>query len=79
MTHDFDGLSAPARRALAGGGYKTLADLAKVTEADLARLHGMGPNGLKTLRDRLAQAGLSFGRPVSPHPPASVHRPGTNS
>jgi hypothetical protein len=37
------GLSQPALRALAGAGYATLDQLAKVREADLAKLHGMGP------------------------------------
>lgn len=60
MSTDFDGLAAPARRALAKGGYETLADLARAREADVARLHGMGPGALKVLRERLARAGLSF-------------------
>lgn len=60
MSTDFDGLAAPARRALAGGGYRTLADLARAREADVAKLHGMGPHALKILREKLAEAGLSF-------------------
>jgi hypothetical protein len=57
---DFDGLAAPARRALAGAGYKTLADLAKVREADVARLHGMGPNAMTKLKAKMAERDLSF-------------------
>lgn len=59
-TTDFDGLAAPARRALASGGYTSLADLAKATEAELAALHGMGPNALGKLKARLAERGLAF-------------------
>lgn len=51
---DFDGLAAPARRALANGGYKTLDDLAKSSEADVAKLHGMGLNAFKLLSSKLA-------------------------
>ena len=37
------GLAQPALRALAGAGYAKLEQLAGVSEADLASLHGMGP------------------------------------
>ena len=54
------GLSAPARRALAGAGYSRLEQLARVSEADIKRLHGIGPNALKQLRNALEAKGLSF-------------------
>jgi hypothetical protein len=54
------GLAAPARRALAGAGYTRLAQLSKITEAELIQLHGIGPNALKTLRRALADRGLAF-------------------
>jgi hypothetical protein len=54
------GLSQPALRALLGAGYTSLAQLAAVSEADLLRLHGMGPKGTRLLREALAAAGLSF-------------------
>ncbi|MFO7544056.1 MAG: hypothetical protein R6W77_01010 [Trueperaceae bacterium] len=53
-------LTAPARRALAGAGITTLEDLSAHREADVAALHGMGPNALTTLREALAAAGLLF-------------------
>lgn len=53
-------LSAPARRALAGAGIETLADLATHSEAEVLALHGMGPKAMTTLRQALAEAGLSF-------------------
>ena len=57
---DFPKLGAPAERALAHAGYVKLIQLTKITEADLSRLHGMGPNALGRLREALALKGLSF-------------------
>jgi hypothetical protein len=54
------GISAPARRALAGAGYTQLDQLCAVSEAELRRLHGMGPKALGLLREALAANGLSF-------------------
>jgi predicted Fe-Mo cluster-binding NifX family protein len=56
----FDGLAAPARRALARAGYTTLAQLSKAGVAEVAALHGMGPNAIALLRRKLAAAGLAF-------------------
>lgn len=53
-------LAAPAQRALAGAGFTRLEELAKVSETDLKKLHGIGPNALKKLRDALEAIGLSF-------------------
>jgi DNA-directed RNA polymerase alpha subunit len=53
-------LAAPARRALAGAGYTRLEDLTQVTEAEVKKLHGMGPNAVEALRNALAERGLSF-------------------
>lgn len=65
ITH-FPKLAAPAQRALAGAGYTHLEQLTKVTEAELGKLHGMGPNALKTLRQALADNGLSFATDTQP-------------
>ena len=54
------GLAAPARRALAGAGYSRLEQLTKVSEAELKKLHGMGPKALGQLRQALSAKGLSF-------------------
>lgn len=51
-------LAAPAVRALSGAGYHTLNDVANVSEAELASLHGFGPNAQKQLHQALADAGL---------------------
>jgi len=65
------GLAAPAVRALNGAGYHTLKDVANVSEAELASLHGFGPNAQKRLSLALADAGLcdSVGtKPTDPGP-----------
>ena len=54
------GLSAPARRALVGAGYVRLEQLTRVSEKEIKRLHGIGPNALKQLSYALGTQGLSF-------------------
>jgi hypothetical protein len=54
------GLSNPARRALASAGYKRLERLSAVSENEIGRLHGVGPNALAKLRSALAARSLSF-------------------
>jgi hypothetical protein len=54
------GLSQPALRALAGAGIETLAQLSKFREAEIRKLHGIGPTALEKLRRALAQKNLSF-------------------
>ncbi len=54
-------LAAPARRALNGAGYHRLDQLAGVPEAEIAKLHGIGPNALSQLRRALEARGLAFG------------------
>lgn len=53
-------LAAPAARALNGAGLTSLASLSRVREADVAALHGMGPNAMGILKAALKQAGLAF-------------------
>ena len=54
------GLSQPALRALAEAGITRLQQLTTVSEANLRRLHGMGPKGIDLLRSALAARGWSF-------------------
>lgn len=54
------GLSKPAQRALAGAKVSSLKQLAAKREADISALHGMGPNGVATLKAALKAAKLSF-------------------
>jgi len=58
----YAGLAKPAQRALANAGIKSLAQLAKKSEAEIAALHGMGPTALATLKRTLAANSLSFSR-----------------
>ena len=53
-------LGAPAERALANAGIKSLKHLTKFSEAEIKQLHGVGPNALGKLRQALAEDGLSF-------------------
>ena len=53
-------LAAPARRALANKGIKTLQQLSKFNEAEILALHGMGQNAISKLRSALEANGLSF-------------------
>ncbi len=53
-------LAQPAQRALAGAGIQNLEQLARFSEAEIRRLHGMGPKALVQLRRALADHGLSF-------------------
>jgi hypothetical protein len=55
-----EGLAKPARRALAQAGFTRLEQFTKVTEADVARLHGMGPRALRQIREALAANRISF-------------------
>ncbi|WP_150268494.1 helix-hairpin-helix domain-containing protein [Paenibacillus tepidiphilus] len=54
------GLSQPALRALAHAGYRTLEQLSAVSGSELLKLHGMGPKGVRLLREALEAKGLSF-------------------
>ena len=62
---DLPKLAAPAQRALAAAGYSRLEQLTHVREADLKKLHGIGPNALAQLHRALATKGLSFATEVS--------------
>ena len=54
------GLARPAHRALLGAGIGSLEQLTAFPEAKIGGLHGMGPNGVKVLREALAAQGLGF-------------------
>jgi hypothetical protein len=54
------GLARPAQRALAGAGYVRLEQFTRLTEAEVLKLHGMGPKALDQIRRALAARGLSF-------------------
>jgi hypothetical protein len=57
---NFPKIGKPATQALEAAGYTNLKQLTKVTEAELAQLHGMGPKALGILREAFKAEGLSF-------------------
>ena len=56
----FASLSAPAQRALANAGIKTISQLAKYSEKELLKLHGLGPSAIPKLKTALEAEGLHF-------------------
>jgi hypothetical protein len=60
---DLPKTSQPAWRALTGAGYWRLEQLTQVSEAELLRLHGMGPKAISVLAAALAERGLAFAPP----------------
>jgi hypothetical protein len=59
---DLPKLAAPARRALAAAGIAKLEDLRRFGEAEIAALHGMGPNAMASLAAALKTARLGYRR-----------------
>jgi hypothetical protein len=57
---DLPKLASPARRALANAGIRQLIDLTRITEAEFARLHGIGPNAVATLKAAMKARRLAF-------------------
>lgn len=60
---DFPKISRPAQRALLSVRVTRLKQLTKFREAEIAALHGMGPKGIRILKQALAEAGLAFRKP----------------
>ena len=54
------GIGRPATGALLAAGFTRMADLTRVSEADLLALHGVGPKAIGVLRQALATEGLAF-------------------
>lgn len=59
-SHFIPSLGAPLKWALKGAGITTLKELASWREADVMKLHGMGPASAPRMRDALKEAGLKF-------------------
>jgi hypothetical protein len=53
-------LAAPAQRALAGAGIKSLTDFSKFSEQEIANLHGIGKNALTSIKQALVANGIAF-------------------
>jgi hypothetical protein len=54
------GIGGPALRALASAGIRSMSDLTRRTEKELAALHGMGPKALGLLKSALSASGQRF-------------------
>ena len=54
------GVGGPVLRALANARIRSLRDLVRWRESDLAALHGVGPKGIRILGDALRERGLEF-------------------
>lgn len=54
------GIGKPALRALTSAGYLRLEQFSKLTEAEVMKLHGMGPKAMGLIREALKEKGLSF-------------------
>ena len=59
----FPAISQPALRALRHAGVTRLEELREWREKDLGALHGMGPKGVRLLREALEAGGLGFRAP----------------
>jgi len=59
------GLAKPALRVLSAAGYTRLDQFATIKEAELLKLHGMGPKAIGLIRSALNARGLDFADPNS--------------
>lgn len=59
-TGDLPNIGAPAKRALAAAGITRLEKLTRVSEAELLKLHGLGPKAVRLLRESLLERGMKF-------------------
>jgi predicted flap endonuclease-1-like 5' DNA nuclease len=60
------GMGKVAPRSLAIAGYTRLRQLTKVTEAELLKIHGVGPKAMRILREALREKGMSFAPSAKP-------------
>lgn len=60
------GVGGPVLRALARAGIRSMDELTEWSEADLSALHGVGPKGIRVLKEGLAKRGLRLRRGQRP-------------
>ena len=60
------GMGKVAPRSLAIAGYTRLGQLTKVTDAELLKIHGVGPKAIRILREALKELGMSFAHSAKP-------------
>ena len=59
-------IGRPAGGALKHAGYFKLKQLTKLTEAELLKIHGVGPKAVKILRELLTAKGMTFAKATNP-------------
>jgi len=59
-------IGRPATQALQAAGYSRLEQLAKLTEKELLKLHGVGPKAVRIHRETLEAKGMSFAKLSKP-------------
>ncbi|WP_235941390.1 helix-hairpin-helix domain-containing protein [Paenibacillus puerhi] len=57
---DLPNVGKPALRAFTQAGYLRLEQFTRLTEAELLKLHGVGPKAIELIRRALAAKGQSF-------------------
>lgn len=53
-------MGRPANAALVSEGIITLAQVSRFSEAELLKVHGVGPKAIRILKEELAKQGLAF-------------------
>jgi predicted flap endonuclease-1-like 5' DNA nuclease len=56
------GIGSPAHRALAAAGITRLEQFTTISEAELLKLHGVGPKAIRIIKASLRENGLAFAK-----------------
>lgn len=56
------GIGSPAQRALAAAGITRLDQFTTISEAELLKLHGVGPKAIRIIKESLRENGLAFAK-----------------
>jgi predicted flap endonuclease-1-like 5' DNA nuclease len=56
------GIGSPAHRALTAAGITRLGQFTAISEAELLKLHGVGPKAVRIIKETLRENGLAFAK-----------------
>ncbi len=56
------GIGSPAQRALAAAGITRLEQFTSISEAELLKLHGVGPKAVRIIKESLHENELAFAK-----------------
>lgn len=56
------GIGSPAQHALAAAGITRLEQFTTISEAELLKLHGVGPKAVRIIKESLRENGLAFAK-----------------